>query len=209
MMILYQADVTEFLQEFKVFSHLSVCPRAGHYEDIHTREWSHSDSQTQEILSRPTWHLSRSPTSSAMRPMEHLTPFSDLDSAEVSTSPEPLPLPWHCCHCHSVTVVHLWLLRKHRVTHAICGARLDGPNWQWWVWEAGKLAGIRLRSKLQLHFVDGNIQRLKVAHRMVFGLPLPEQPWGFADFWSSPLTGVPVFGVGITVWQQVPQATPI
>ena len=75
-----------------IFTPRSVCPRAGHYEDIHTH-WSGATVTLKlgEVLSRPTWHLSGARRALPWDLWEHLTPFSDLDSAEVSTSPEPLP----------------------------------------------------------------------------------------------------------------------
>lgn len=92
MMILYQADVTEFLQEFKVFSHLGVCVLVL----VIMKTYTHGSGATvtlklREVLSRPTWHLSGARRALPCDLWEHLTPFSDLDSAEVSTSPEPLP----------------------------------------------------------------------------------------------------------------------
>lgn len=185
-MILYQADVTEFLQEFKVFSH-PVCVLML-YEDIHTWEWSHSDSQTPG-KSYPG-HLAsfRADELCHATLWEHLTPFSDLDSAGF---PLLRAAAYHdtVVTCHSVTVVHLWLLRKHPC-HTSWKYVVQG--WMVLIDSDGserlKLAGDRLRSRSG-HFVDGNIQN-KVAHRIGLWTTFARTTLGLLQIsQSSPLTG--------------------
>ena len=68
-----------------------LCPHAGHYEDTHTWEWSHSDSQTQGSPVQAHLVSFRSPTSSAMGPVGTLDPHSVISTLQKF----PL-LPSHC-----------------------------------------------------------------------------------------------------------------
>ena len=130
MMILYQADRTQFLQEFKVFSHLGVCVLVLVTVKTHTHGRRHSDLQTWGSPGQAQRASFRSPVSSATGPVGTLDPHSVVSTLQKLPLLSSHCLLGHCCrqsfcdHCAPVTaqealVSHILKLRD---------ARLEGPN---------------------------------------------------------------------------------
>lgn len=130
MMILYQADRTQFLQEFKVFSHLGVCVLVLVTVKTYTHGRSHSDSQTRGSPVQAQLTSFLSPMSSAPGPGGTLDPHSVISTLQKLPLLSSHCLLGHCRHrsfcdrCAPVTAREALVSRilKSR------GARLDGPN---------------------------------------------------------------------------------
>lgn len=149
MMILYQADITQFLQEFKVFSHLGDCVLVLVITKTHT----HGSGATvthklREVLSRPTWCLSGARQALPWDLWEHLTHIQWSRLYRSFHFSRATAYHDTVATCHSVTIVHVWVLRKH-LCHTSWNYVVQG--WMALIDSVGsvrlKLAGIRLRSK--------------------------------------------------------------
>lgn len=149
MMILYHADMTEFLQEFKVFSHLGVCVLMLVITKTHT----HGSGATvthklREVLSRPTWCLSGAQQALPWDLWEHLTHIQWSQLCRSFHLSRATAYHDTVATCHSVTIVHVWVLRMHPC-HTSWNHVVQG--WMALIDSDGsvrlKLARIRLRSK--------------------------------------------------------------